>query len=88
MDDETINNLIGDGDDLNVADVAAPYFERSAGPTWWCHIAAGHPAIDSWLRNMHQLHPAIRMAFRDESWLMSEKMRHLFLYEVLCSNSW
>ncbi|XP_078169036.1 uncharacterized protein LOC144563437 [Carex rostrata] len=69
---------------LNVADVVAvPYFERPAGPTWRCHIPAGHPAIDSWLRNMHQLHPAIRMAFRDESRLMSEKMRHLFLYEVL-----
>lgn len=85
MDDEAINDLIEDGDDLTVADVAAPYFERPVGPTWWCHVSAGHPAVDSWLRNVHWLHPAIRIALRAESRLMSEKMRHL-LYEVLCFN--
>ncbi|KAJ3701832.1 hypothetical protein LUZ61_005537 [Rhynchospora tenuis] len=81
IDDDNINSLIENGDDLTVADVAAPYFERPAGPTWWCHVAAGHPVVDSWLRNVHWLHPAICIALRDESRLMSEKMRHL-LYEV------
>ncbi|KAF3324471.1 hypothetical protein FCM35_KLT10628 [Carex littledalei] len=63
MDEEKINNLIDDGDDLTVADVAAPYFERPAGPTWWCHIAAGHPAIDSWLRNVHRAPASSRYTY-------------------------
>ncbi|KAB8082128.1 hypothetical protein EE612_003904 [Oryza sativa] len=63
-------------DDITVADVAAPYWQRAAGPTWWCHVAAGHPAVDAWW-----LHPAICVALRDESVLISEKMKHL-LYEV------
>lgn len=70
-----------DEDDLTVADVAAPYWERPGGPIWWCHVAAGHPFVDSWLSNADWLHPAISNALRDESRLISEKMKHL-LYEV------
>ncbi|KAJ1284180.1 hypothetical protein BS78_03G185500, partial [Paspalum vaginatum] len=36
-------------DDITVADVAAPYWQQPAGPTWWCHVTAGHPAVDAWL---------------------------------------
>ncbi|XP_019055540.1 PREDICTED: uncharacterized protein LOC104610702 isoform X2 [Nelumbo nucifera] len=70
-----------DKDDLTVADLAAPYWERPAGPTWWCHVTAGHPAIDAWLRNAQWLHPAISIALRDESQLISDRMKHL-LYEI------
>uniref|UniRef100_A0ACD5VZ57 Uncharacterized protein n=3 Tax=Avena sativa TaxID=4498 RepID=A0ACD5VZ57_AVESA len=35
--------------DITVADVATPYWQRPAGPTWWCHVTAGHPAVDAWL---------------------------------------
>ncbi|KAL3616939.1 hypothetical protein CASFOL_039333 [Castilleja foliolosa] len=71
-----------DGDDeLTVADVAAPYWERPAGPTWWCHLAAGHPAVEAWLCGAQWLHPAIRTALSDESRLISDRMKHLF-YEV------
>lgn len=69
-------------DDVTVADVAAPYWERPVGPTWWCHVAADHPFINSWLSNAQWLHPAISIALRDESRLISERMKHL-LYEVL-----
>ncbi|KAG6531113.1 uncharacterized protein LOC122048090 isoform X1 [Zingiber officinale] len=68
-------------EDFTVADVAAPYWERPVGPTWWCHVTAGHHAIDAWLSNAQWLHPAINIALRDESRLISEKMKYL-LYEV------
>ncbi|XVF14487.1 hypothetical protein REPUB_Repub09cG0064300 [Reevesia pubescens] len=68
-------------DDVTVADLAAPCWERSVGPTWWCHVAADHPFINAWLSNAHWLHPAISVALRDESRLISERMKHLF-YEV------
>ncbi|MBA0598652.1 hypothetical protein Gorai_008408, partial [Gossypium raimondii] len=67
-------------DDLTVADLAAPYWERPAGPIWWCHLAAGNPTIVSWLNNAQWLHPAVSLALRDESKLISERMKHL-LYE-------
>ncbi|KAL6882051.1 hypothetical protein ACP4OV_011523 [Aristida adscensionis] len=67
--------------DITVADVAAPFWQRPAGPTWWCHVTAGHPAVDAWLATARWLHPAISVALRDESMLISEKMKHL-LYEV------
>ncbi|KAJ4981339.1 hypothetical protein NE237_032176 [Protea cynaroides] len=73
--------LTDDEDDLSVADVAAPYWEPPAGPTWWCHVAAGHQFVDTWLTNAEWLHPAISIALRDESRLISERMKHL-LYEV------
>lgn len=44
-------------------------------------MAAGHPAVDAWLAAARWLHPAICVALRDESVLISEKMKHL-LYEV------
>lgn len=69
-------------DDLTVAEVAAPYWERPVGPTWWCHVTAGHPFINAWLSNAQWLHPAISTALRDESKLISERMKHLF-YEVI-----
>ncbi|XP_038987499.1 uncharacterized protein LOC103714979 isoform X2 [Phoenix dactylifera] len=74
-------DLTDDEDDFTVADVAAPYWERPAGPRWWCHVTAGHPYVDSWLSNSPWLHPAISIALRDESRLISERMKHL-LYEV------
>ncbi|XP_024024340.1 uncharacterized protein LOC21393929 isoform X1 [Morus notabilis] len=70
-----------DEDDLTVADLAAPYWERPAGPVWWCHVSAGHPYVEAWLSSAQWLHPAISVALRDESRLISEKMKHL-LYEV------
>ncbi|XP_010549462.1 PREDICTED: uncharacterized protein LOC104820634 [Tarenaya hassleriana] len=73
--------LMDDEEDVPVADLAAPYWERPGGPTWWCHVVAGHPSVDSWLRNAQWLHPAISLALRDESKLISERMKHL-LYEV------
>ncbi|PIN11583.1 hypothetical protein CDL12_15813 [Handroanthus impetiginosus] len=72
---------IDDEDDITVADVAAPYWERPVGPTWWCHVDASHPFVNSWLSNAQWLHPAISIALRDESKLISERMKHL-LYEV------
>ncbi|KAK3446252.1 hypothetical protein EUGRSUZ_A01984 [Eucalyptus grandis] len=55
--------------------------ERPVGPTWWCHVAADHPFVQSWLSNAQWLHPAISISLRDESRLMSERTKHL-LYEV------
>jgi hypothetical protein len=69
-------------DDYTVADVAAPYWERPVGPTWWCHVEASHPSVDTWLGNAQWLHPAIGTALRDESRLISDRMKHL-LYEVI-----
>ncbi|XP_004248213.1 uncharacterized protein [Solanum lycopersicum] len=74
-------DLSDEEDDVTVADVAAPYWQNPVGPTWWCHVAAGHPSINAWLSNAHWLHPAISIALRDESKLISERMKHL-LYEV------
>ncbi|CAO2165837.1 unnamed protein product [Urochloa humidicola] len=68
-------------DDYTVADLAAPYWQRPVGPTWWCHVTAGHPSIDAWLNSAHWMHPAIRTALRDESKLISDRMKYL-LYEV------
>lgn len=70
-----------DDEEVTVADLAAPYWERPAGPVWWCHLAAGHPFVEAWLNNAKWLHPAISLALRDESRLISERMKHL-LYEV------
>ncbi|KAJ0053031.1 hypothetical protein Pint_01419 [Pistacia integerrima] len=68
-------------EDVTVADLATPYWERKVGPTWWCHVDADHPHINEWLSNAQWLHPAICTALRDENKLMSERMKHL-LYEV------
>ncbi|KAM1592700.1 hypothetical protein EV2_037592 [Malus domestica] len=68
-------------DDFTVADLAAPYWERPAGPIWWCHVSAGHPTVEAWLKNAQWLHPAVGLALRDESRLISDRMKHL-LYEV------
>ncbi|MFS8027716.1 putative Mg2+ transporter protein, CorA-like/Zinc transport protein ZntB [Helianthus anomalus] len=70
-----------DEDDVTIAELAAPYWERPAGPVWWCHVAADHSHVSSWLNNASWLHPAISIALRDESRLISERMKHL-LYEV------
>ncbi|XP_019254579.1 PREDICTED: uncharacterized protein LOC109233236 isoform X2 [Nicotiana attenuata] len=74
-------DLMDDEDGLTVADLVAPYWERPAGPIWWCHVTAGHPSVDAWLSHALWLHPAISIALRDEGRLISEKMKHL-LYEV------
>ncbi|KAM7530532.1 hypothetical protein LguiB_033942 [Lonicera macranthoides] len=68
-------------DDRTVADLAVPYWERPAGPVWWCHVISGNQFIDEWLSNAQWLHPAVSIALRDESRLISERMRYL-LYEV------
>ncbi|CAE5958845.1 unnamed protein product [Arabidopsis arenosa] len=73
--------LMDDEEDVPVTDLAAPYWERPGGPTWWCHLTAGNSFVDGWLRSATWLHPAISLALRDESKLISERMRHL-LYEV------
>ncbi|VYS47540.1 unnamed protein product [Arabidopsis thaliana] len=73
--------LIDDEEDVPVTDLAAPYWERPGGPTWWCHLTAGNSFVEGWLRSATWLHPAISLALRDESKLISERMRHL-LYEV------
>ncbi|XP_028793306.1 uncharacterized protein LOC114749006 isoform X2 [Neltuma alba] len=73
--------FVDEEDDRTVADLAAPYWERPAGPIWWCHVSAGHPNIEAWLSNAQWLHPAISLALRDESRLISDRMKHL-LYEV------
>ncbi|CAI9302045.1 unnamed protein product [Lactuca saligna] len=71
-----------DDDEVTVADIAVPYRERPVGPTWWCHVDAEHHSVKSWLTNSSKwLHPAISIALRDESKLISERMKHL-LYEV------
>ncbi|KAE8709077.1 hypothetical protein F3Y22_tig00110332pilonHSYRG00854 [Hibiscus syriacus] len=64
---------------LTVADLAA-VLERQ-WPIWWCHLSAGHPTVDAFLNNAQWLHPAVSLALRDESKLISERMKHL-LYEV------
>lgn len=69
-------------DDYTVADVVAPYWLRPGGPTWWFHVTAGHPSVDAWLGSAHWMHPAIRTALRDESRLISDRMKYL-LYEVI-----
>nr|CAB3477849.1 unnamed protein product [Digitaria exilis] len=70
-------------DDYTVADLAAPYWQRPVGPTWWCHVTAGHPSIDAWLNSAHWMHPAIRTALRDESKLISDRMKYLLYEELL-----
>ncbi|XP_028751906.1 uncharacterized protein LOC114711654 [Neltuma alba] len=67
--------------DVTAADVATPCWERPVGPTWWCHVDAGHPFIRAWLSSAQWLHPAISIALREENKLISERMRYL-LYEV------
>ncbi|KVH97411.1 Mg2+ transporter protein, CorA-like/Zinc transport protein ZntB, partial [Cynara cardunculus var. scolymus] len=74
-------DFMDDEDDRTIADLAAPYWEKPAGPVWWCHVAASHPHISVWLNNASWLHPAVSIALRDESRLISERMKHL-LYEV------
>ncbi|XP_022140185.1 uncharacterized protein LOC111010914 isoform X2 [Momordica charantia] len=74
-------DVMDEEDDLTVADLAAPYWKRPAGPIWWCHVSACHPSVEAWLRTAHWLHPAISLALRDESRLISDRMKHLF-YEV------
>ncbi|XP_038894746.1 uncharacterized protein LOC120083181 isoform X2 [Benincasa hispida] len=74
-------DFMDEEDDLTVADLVAPYWKRPAGPIWWCHVSANHPSVEAWLRTAHWLHPAISLALRDESRLISDRMKHLF-YEV------
>lgn len=74
-------DFLDDEDERTIADLVAPYWERPAGPVWWCNVAAVHPHVSSWLNNASWLHPAISIALRDESRLISERMKHL-LYEV------
>lgn len=72
-----------DEDELTAADLATPYWEHPAGPIWWCHLSAGHPSVEAWLSSAQWLHPAVSLALRNESRLISERMKHL-LYKVRC----
>ncbi|KAL3754821.1 hypothetical protein ACJRO7_001990 [Eucalyptus globulus] len=69
-------------DDVAIADTATPCWERPVGPTWWCHVVADHPFVQSWLSNAQWLHPAISISLRDESRLMSERTKHLLYVPV------
>lgn len=69
-------------DTLSVAELAHPYCQTRAGPTFWCHVDARHPKIQAFLSNAYWLHPAVSVALRDEKRLISDRMKHL-LYEVL-----
>ncbi|GAB2287645.1 hypothetical protein Dimus_022015 [Dionaea muscipula] len=77
----TQDNFVNGDNHVTVAELAAPYWQQPEGPVWWCHVDASHPHINSWLGNALWLHPAISVALRDESRLISERMKHL-LYEV------
>ena len=66
---------------LTVADLAHPYWQNRAGPTFWCHVDAHHPNVVKLLTNPGWLHPAVSLALRDEKRLISDRMKHL-LYEV------
>lgn len=74
-----------DDESLTVADLAHPYWQKRAGPTFWCHVDARHPNVVKLLTNPCWLHPAVSVALRDEKRLISDRMKHL-LYEVFsCS---
>lgn len=70
-----------DDTELSVADLAHPYWQMRAGPTFWCHVDARHPKIQQFFLNAQWLHPAVSVALRDEKRLISDRMKHL-LYEV------
>ncbi|KAG0566003.1 hypothetical protein KC19_7G030700 [Ceratodon purpureus] len=70
-----------DDESLTVADLAHPYWQKRAGPTFWCHVDARHPNVVKLLTNPCWLHPAVSVALRDEKRLISDRMKHL-LYEV------
>ena len=72
-----------DDDSLTAAELAQPYWQGRAGPTFWCHVDARHPNIQKTLANSRWLHPAVSVALRDEKKLISDRMKHL-LYEVNC----
>ncbi|KAI5433144.1 uncharacterized protein LOC127117751 [Lathyrus oleraceus] len=76
-----VRDFTDDESDVPVADVATPYWERPVGPIWWCHLDAAHQYVTTWLASSQWLHPAISIALRDESRLISDRMKHL-LYEV------
>ena len=81
-DDAAVSSENSEYEFLSVADVAIPYWEPKSGPTWWCNVLAGHPRVEAWLSHSHKwLHPAVSSALKDESKLISERMKHLF-YEV------
>ncbi|MED6164441.1 hypothetical protein PIB30_090139, partial [Stylosanthes scabra] len=80
-----LHDFTDDEIDVAVADVATPYWEKPVGPTWWCHLDASHPFVVTWLGSSHWLHPAISIALKDETRLISDRMKHL-LYEGSASN--
>lgn len=81
--DWVVDEEFSDQDEtLSVADVAQPYWQKRAGPTFWCHIDARHPSIQHFFSNVQWLHPAVSVALLDEKRLISDRMKHL-LYEVL-----
>jgi hypothetical protein len=79
------DEVFSDNDDsLSVADIAQPYWQGRAGPTFWCHVDARHPKIQQFFQTAQWLHPAVSVALRDEKRLISDRMKHL-LYEVVQS---
>ncbi|CAM6101215.1 unnamed protein product [Calypogeia fissa] len=81
LSEDMVDDLGSDDDSMAVADQAAPFWQVPAGPIWWCHVSAVHPNIMKWLTYAQWMHPAISSGLRDESRLISERMKHLF-YEV------
>ena len=73
---------------LNVPRIPNPKVsEDSSGvgardrPVFWIHLDAAHPAVIAALAGSRSMNPAVSAALRDESRLISDRMRFL-LYEV------
>ncbi|KAF8413612.1 hypothetical protein HHK36_001604 [Tetracentron sinense] len=78
-----ISELITTGqfDSGQVSQFADDKYDLTVGPTWWCHVSAENQFIQSWLSNPQWLDPTISSALRNESQLISDRMKHL-RYEV------
>jgi hypothetical protein len=81
------SDLSDDDESLTTADLAQPYWQKRAGPTFWCHVDARHPNVQQTLASSCWLHPAVSVALRDEKRLISERMKHL-RYEVYWIYPW
>lgn len=79
MDDGCSDN---DDIDLSAADLAHPYCQIRAGPTFSCNVDTRHPKIKQFFLSALWLHPAVSVALRDDKRLISDRMKHL-LYEIL-----
>ncbi|KAJ6676966.1 hypothetical protein OIU85_010175 [Salix viminalis] len=76
-------SLADDGFGPTVADLVAPYWERPAGPTWWCHVAAGHTSVQAWLNNAKWLHPAKPEREIKRNGREQQRRRKRFCHQIL-----